>query len=234
MDETQKKKIEELLSVTFRDESLLRKALVHRSYAYFTGGSSADSNERLEFLGDAVLELIITDYLYRNNLEASEGSLSKARAYLVNLQTLAELAEEKGLGDFLLLSPEEEESGGREKPSILADAVEALIGAVYIDQGLEAARGVILELFGSRIDEAIEKGLSFDYKTMLQEWSMKIKGIYPEYLGWEEGPDHQKLFHSEVMVDGRSLGKGRGRTKKEAEQQAAREAYRVLMDGLKM
>ncbi len=234
MDEIHRKRIEEALGVSFRDESLLRRALVHRSYAYFSGGNSADSNERLEFLGDAVLELVITDYLYRNNLDASEGSLSKARAYLVNLQTLAEIAIDKRLGDYLLLSPEEEESGGKEKASILADTVEALIGAVYLDRGLEAARDVVLKLFGRRIDEAVEKGLSFDYKTMLQEWTMKVKGVYPEYQGWEEGPDHQKLFHSQVLVDGQSLGKGRGRTKKEAEQQAAREAYRVLIDGLKM
>jgi ribonuclease-3 len=223
-------KIEGLLGCKFADEELLKKALVHRSYAYYQGGSNEDSNERLEFLGDAVLQLVITDYLFQTNLEASEGDLTKARAFLVNYHTLATIAREKGLGKYVLLSPEEEEDGGREKDSILSDALEALIGAVYIDQGLSKARDTVLRLFNDYIDIAMERATSFDYKTLLQELTLKTRGVYPEYQGWDEGPDHRKVFHVEVIIEGQKIAEGKGRSKKEAEQQAAQEAYNALVN----
>jgi ribonuclease III len=217
--------IESVLALSFNDQSLLEQALTHRSHAYWQGGDGTRSFERLEFLGDAVLQLVITDYLYRHDAEASEGDLTKARAFLVNDAALARVAGEKGLGEYILLSPAAEQDGARDKDSILADVVEALIGAAYLDRGMEAARVLVQRFLGERMREAMSKGSSFDYKTQLQEWSMKARGVLPVYRGSDEGPDHRKTFHSEVWVGEEKMGEGEGRSKKEAEQGAARVAY---------
>ncbi len=220
--------IESVLALSFQDKSLLKEALTHRSYAYWQGGDSPRSNERLEFLGDAVLQMVITDYLYRLDPDAAEGGLTKARAWLVNDSSLARVAAEIGLGEYILLSPAAEGDGARGKNSILADALEALIGAAFLDQGMETARRLVSRLLGDRMKEAMSKGPSCDYKTWLQEWSIKARGVLPAYRGRNEGPDHSKVFFSEAWLGEEKVGEGRGRSKKEAEQQAARAAFEGL------
>jgi len=210
--------------VAFRDKGLLKRALTHRSYAYEHSLEPEETNERLELLGDAVLDLIISEYLFLRHRELSEGELTKIRAHLVNMNTLAELAREIGLGPHILLSRDERADGGEEKPSILADALEALIGALYLDRGLDVARKVVLRLFRNRIEGALSGSLDFDFKSRLQEMVVKEKGILPRYRIEEEGPDHQKVFHATVYVGNSRVGKGSGRSKKEAEQEAARAA----------
>jgi ribonuclease-3 len=215
---------ERVLGVAFRDKELLKRALTHRSYAYELSLEPEETNERLELLGDAVLDLIISEYLFLRHRELSEGELTKIRSHLVNMNTLAELAREIGLGPHILLSRDERADGGEEKPSILADTLEALIGALYLDKGLDVTRKVVLRLFRNRIEGALSGSLDFDFKSRLQEMVVKEKGILPRYRIEEEGPDHQKVFHATVYVGNRRAGKGSGRSKKEAEQEAARAA----------
>ncbi|MGQ9476619.1 MAG: ribonuclease III [Actinomycetota bacterium] len=218
--------VEELLGVTFRDPGLLSQALTHRSYAHEASLESGETNERLEFLGDAVLDLVISDHLFRHYRDLDEGKLTRIRSYLVNMSSLADTAREMGLGEHLLLSRDERVDGGAEKSSIIADALEALIGAVYLDQGLEAAREMVLRIFGDRLEEAARGDLDFDYKSRLQELAVKEQGVLPRYRLREEGPDHCKVFHAVVYVGDRRLGSGSGTSKKEAEQAAARDALR--------
>jgi ribonuclease-3 len=216
--------LEALLGMDFRDPRLLRRALTHRSYAHEESLSWDDTNERLEFLGDAVLDLVISDYMYLSHAHLDEGELTQIRSYLVNMNSLAEMARELGIGPYILLSREERADGGEDKSSILADTMEAIIGAVYLDRGLEAARKLVLRLVRERLDEALSGPLEYDYKSRLQEKVVKEKGVLPKYRLSEEGPDHCKVFHAEVFVDGVSLGRGSGSSKKEAEQAAARQA----------
>lgn len=218
--------VEELLGVTFNDRELLQRALTHRSYAHEASLDIGETNERLEFLGDAVLDLVISDHLFRNYRDLDEGELTRIRSYLVNMNSLADLAREIGLGEHLLLSRDERADGGAEKSSIVSDALEALIGAVYLDQGLEKARDLVLRLFRDRLLEAVKGGLDFDYKSRLQELVVKEKGILPRYRLREEGPDHCKIFHATVYVGDRKMGTGSGSSKKEAEQAAAKDALR--------
>lgn len=218
--------VEELLGVTFRDPKLLSQALTHRSYAHEASLESGETNERLEFLGDAVLDLVISDHLFRGYRDLDEGKLTRIRSYLVNMGSLAELAREMGLGEHVLLSRDERADGGAEKASIISDALEALIGAVYLDQGLEAARKMVLRIFGDRLEEAAGGDLDFDFKSRLQELAVKEKGVLPRYRLREEGPDHCKVFHAVVYVGDRRMGSGSGTSKKEAEQAAARDALR--------
>ncbi|WP_287155529.1 ribonuclease III [Candidatus Solincola tengchongensis] len=218
--------VEELLGVTFRDPKLLSQALTHRSYAHEASLETGETNERLEFLGDAVLDLVISDHLFRHYRDLDEGKLTRIRSYLVNMGSLAELAREMGLGEHLLLSRDERADGGAEKSSIVADALEALIGAVYLDQGLEAAREMVLRIFRDRLEEAASGDLDFDYKSQLQELTVKERGVLPRYRLREEGPDHCKVFHAVVYVGDRKMGSGSGSSKKEAEQAAARDALR--------
>jgi|YelNatPaOPRAMG01_1025707.scaffolds.fasta_scaffold02371_1 ribonuclease-3 len=218
--------VEELLGVTFRDPKLLSQALTHRSYAHEASLETGETNERLEFLGDAVLDLVISDHLFRHYRDLDEGKLTRIRSYLVNMGSLAELAREMGLGEHVLLSRDERADGGAEKASIISDALEALIGAVYLDQGLEAARKMVLRIFGERLEEAARGDLDFDYKSRLQELAVKEKGVLPRYRLREEGPDHCKVFHAVVYVGDRRMGSGSGTSKKEAEQAAARDALR--------
>jgi ribonuclease-3 len=218
--------LERRLGVRIRDRALLETALTHRSFAYERGG--LETNERLEFLGDAVLGLVVTDALYREYPTLPEGDLAKMRAALVNMTVLADVAREIGLGDAVLLGRGEAMTGGRAKPSILADTLEAVFGAVYLDRGVEEARRVILDLFLPRIRGQVEGGTVQDYKTSLQEMAAARFGSMPEYRIAESGPDHAKRFRATVLLGGREYGTGEGRSKKEAEQAAARMALARL------
>lgn len=215
------------------DDELLTLALTHRSYAYENGG--LPPNERLEFLGDAVLSLVITDRLYREHPELPEGQLAKLRASVVNMHALAGVARglgEGGLGAHLLLGKGEELTGGRDKASILADGLEAVIGAVYLAHGIDTARSLVHRLFGSLLDEAPRRGAGLDWKTSLQELTASAGLGVPEYKVVDTGPDHRKEFSAAVLIGGRDLGHGDGTTKKEAEQKAAESAWRALNEEL--
>lgn len=216
----------ERLGHDFGDPELLGRALAHRSWCAETPGNA--SNERLEFLGDAVLGLVVTDHVFRSYPGLPEGELAKVRASVVSAAALADVAAELDLGPSLLLGKGEDASGGREKPSILADALEAVIGAVYLDAGWEAAAEVVLGLVGDRIAAAAAGPGGQDYKTRLQELSARSFADGPRYLVVDEGPDHAKRFFATVIVGGRPRGKGEGRSKKQAEQAAARCAWEVL------
>jgi len=218
--------LERHLGVSLRDRDLWRQALTHRSYAYEQGG--LPTNERLEFLGDAVLGIIITDALYAEFPDQAEGELAKMRAALVNMTVLADVSREIGLGDLVLLGRGEEMTGGRDKSSILADTLEAVFGAVYLDRGIRASRKVVLGLFLPRIRGQVEGGVVHDYKTTLQELAAARLSVLPEYQLTESGPDHAKRFKAVVARGGASYGMGAGRSKKEAEQAAARVAVERL------
>lgn len=214
------------LGITFRNATLLDAALTHRSYAYEQG--LPVTNERLELLGDAVLNLIVTDFIYKQFPTYLEGDLAKLRASLVSAPALAEVAHELALGDAIRLGKGEEQTGGREKPSIAADALEAVIGAVYLDRGMRSTREVIRRLFGSRIEAAIGRDVPKDPKTMLQELVTRLYGGLPQYRVSGEGPDHAKRFRAVVYVAGELYGQGEGRSKKAAELAAAAEAVARL------
>ena len=204
-------------------------ALTHRSFAYENGG--LPTNERLEFLGDSVLGVIITDVLYRTHPDLPEGRLAKLRASVVNMHALAGVGRRIGLGQQLRLGRGEEMTGGRDKSSIVADAVEAVIGAVYLQHGLDVTREVIHRLFTDLLTAAPQLGAGLDWKTSLQELSAERGLGVPEYRVSEEGPDHAKVFAAQVILGGSSGGTGSGRTKKEAEQNAASAAYTGLHSG---
>jgi ribonuclease-3 len=208
---------------------LLERALTHRSYAYENGG--LPTNERLEFLGDSVLGLVVTDTLFREHPDLPEGQLAKLRAAVVQMRALAGVARELRLGAYIRLGRGEEGTGGRDKPSILADTMEAVIGAVYLDRGLDAAGRLVHRLFDPVIANSAQLGAGLDWKTSLQELTAaEFLGV-PEYRVEESGPDHQKSFRATVRVAGRTFGSGEGRSKKEAEQQAAETAYTAISNG---
>jgi ribonuclease III len=198
----------------------------HRSWCAEAGG--APSNERLEFLGDAVLGLVVAEHSYRSYPDLPEGSLAKVRAAVVNTNVLAEVAGELDLGATLLLGRGEDASGGRHKASILANSVEAVIGAVYLDQGWDAAFTLVLRLLGSRIAEAAAGPGAEDFKTRLQELVIRQAGELPRYQVDGAGPDHARLFTAVVYVGGARVGLGEGRSKKDAEQAAARQAWEAM------
>ena len=200
--------------------------MAHRSWCAETAGTR--SNERLEFLGDAVLGLVVTDFIFRTYPELPEGELAKVRAAVVNASALAELADELLLGRALHLGKGEDASGGREKPSILADAMEAVIGAVYLDGGYDAARDLVMHLLGERIEEAAAGPGGQDFKTRLQELAARRFDQLPNYSVEDEGPDHAKRFFASVTIGGEPRGSGEGRSKKQAEQAAARVAWEAL------
>ena len=208
------------------ESRLLERALTHRSYAYENGG--LPTNERLEFLGDSVLGLVVTDALFRNHPELPEGQLAKLRAAVVNMRALAEVGRDLGLGHDVRLGRGEESTGGRDKASILADTLEALLGAVYIYAGLEQAADLVHRLFDPLIEEAATLGAGLDWKTSLQELTAAGALGVPEYVVSETGPDHEKLFRAVVQVSGEPYGEGSGRSKKEAEQEAAASAWRSI------
>ena len=208
------------------DESLLLRALTHRSYAYENGG--LPNNERLEFLGDSVLGLVVTDTLYATHPDLPEGQLAKLRAAVVNMRALADVARTVGLGDHVLLGRGEEATGGRDKASILADTMEAVIGTVYLSAGLPAAATLVHHLLDPLMAQSATLGAGLDWKTSLQELAAASTLGAPEYRVDEEGPDHEKTFHARAVVGDEVLGEGDGRSKKEAEQKAAELAWRTL------
>jgi ribonuclease III len=208
---------------------LLELALTHRSYAYEHGG--LPTNERLEFLGDSVLGLVVTDELYRSHPDLPEGQLAKLRASVVNMTSLARVSRalgEGGIGPHLLLGRGETTTGGREKDSILADALEALIGAVHLGCGLDAASAIVHRLFDPLLAESATRGAGLDWKTSLQELGAGRGLGAPVYDVADEGPDHAKTFTAVVRLAGEARGQGSGRTKKAAEQEAAEAAWRSL------
>lgn len=211
----------------FVDPELLLLALTHRSWC--SEFDEKRPNERLEFLGDAVLGLAVTDRLYNRFPASTEGQLAKVRASVVSAQTLATVARDLDVGPHLRLGRGEDASGGRQKASILADTTEALIGAVYIDSGWQAAHDLVLRLLGEHIDAVAAAGPGAgDYKTRLQELVAHLGHQPPGYVLEESGPDHQKRFHATVMVDGTARGTGEGTSKKQAEQKAAEQGWANL------
>ena len=219
--------LQHALGVPIMAESLER-ALTHRSYAY--ENANPPTNERLEFLGDSVLGLVVTDTLFRGYPNLPEGQLAKLRAAVVQMRALAEVARELNLGAYVMLGHGEEVTGGRNKSSILADTLEAVIGAVYIDCGLAEASALVHRLFDPVIARSARLGAGLDWKTSLQELTAAHLLGVPEYQVDESGPDHQKSFHAVVRVGRRVLGSGQGRSKKAAEQQAAEAAWNAITD----
>ena len=220
------KKIQLNIKYDFENIGLLNNSLTHSSYVNENKMKSYENNERLEFLGDVVLSLIVSEYLYHRFLNFPEGDLTKRRATVVCESSLAFAARKIDLGDYLLLGKGEEITGGRNRDSILADAFEALVGAIYLDGGLDAAKKFLIDSFEEEVIYAISKGnLFIDYKTYLQEILQKSTKSKIEYIVEKEiGPDHNKKFYMNVIVENKIIGKGIGRNKKEAEQMAAKQA----------
>ena len=217
--------LEEKLGYTFQSPELLENALTHSSCANESRGK-LQSNERLEFLGDSILGMVVADHLYRNHPDLPEGELTRTRSALVCEESLVEVAQALGLGEYLKLGKGEEAGGGRHRPSIQADAVEAVLAAVYLDGGIGSARKLIQKFI---LDREAEKSASRDYKTALQELVQRESGQVLGYqLVGEEGPDHDKRFFVEVDLNGTPVGSGQGRSKKEAEQMAAKAAIGKL------
>ena len=214
------------LGYNFNDLALLRRALAHRSWCAEVGG--LPSNERLEFLGDAVLGWVVAEIAYRRHGDLPEGKLTDLRKSVVNAIALAEVAESIGLGEHLLLGKGEDAAGGRRKSSILSDALEAVLGAVYLDGGVDDAKALVERLFSGRLVTAAGQLDRLDHKTVLQELTARLYDTAPVYLLTETGPDHSKTFTATVLVDGIALGVGEGKSKKLAEQQAASEAFDAL------
>jgi ribonuclease-3 len=212
------------------DPELLERALTHRSYAYENGG--LPTNERLEFLGDAVLGVVVTETLYRTHPDLSEGRLAKLRAAVVNARALAGVGREIGLGHHVKLGRGEQSTGGRNKASILSDTVEAVLGAIHLSGGFEVSAEVVHRLFDPLIVAASAMGAGLDWKTSLQELSAEHGLGVPEYVIADEGPDHMKTFTAQVRVGEGLYGNGVGRSKKEAEQAAAETAYGEIVAGL--
>jgi ribonuclease-3 len=208
------------------DAQLLELALTHRSFAYESGG--LPTNERLEFLGDSVLGVVVTDALYHRYPDLPEGNLAKLRSAVVSARALAVQARRLGLGEFIRLGRGEETTGGRDKSSILADTFEAVLGAVYLDLGIEVSRELILRLLDEQLAEAAELGAGLDWKTSLQELTAEFGIGVPTYAIEESGPDHAKRFEAQVVLANKHYGHGTGSNKKEAEQQAAASAYAEL------
>lgn len=224
--------IKQCIDIEFKDESLLKLALTHSSYVNEYPAIAPESNERLEFLGDAVLDMIIAEELYFKYPQQHEGELTGLRAALVCTTTLANIANNIGLGKCLLLGKGEEASGGREKDANLAGAFEALLAAVYLDKGLESTRSFLLELFDEELAKLGEKDTCIDYKSQLQQIFQARKGDEKEtpvyYIVEETGPDHKRVFTAEVKVGKTLLGRGSGKSKKIAETEAARAALEKL------
>lgn len=208
------------------DPELLVLSLTHRSFAHEAGG--IPTNERLEFLGDTVLGLVVTEALYRRHPELSEGELAKMRAATVSQRSLAAIARELDLGDYLLLGKGELATGGRDKDSILSDTLEALLGAIYLTHGLEVAREVVERLVADTLAQAADLGAGLDWKTSLQELAARLDLGSPEYVCEGEGPDHARRFTARILLGGEVRGRGTGTAKKVAEQEAAADAYRTL------
>ena len=221
--------LSEKLGVTI-EPSLLELAFTHRSFAYESAGT--ETNERLEFLGDSVLGLIVTEELYKRYPDFDESRLSPLRSGVVNMRALADIARELDLGKYIRLGKGEEVTGGRDKNSLLADALEAVIGAIYLQFGFEICTNIVRRLIAKTLDSAVARGAGLDGKTALQELAASLGKGAPEYLVTEEGPDHDKNFTALAMVAGLAMSQGAGKSKREAEQVAARIAYEALKNEL--
>jgi len=229
-DETKARcaELEARLGHAFRNAALCETALTHTSWVNEAGQPERSDNERLEFLGDAVLDLVVSDLLMRRFPDRREGDLSRARAALVSEPGLAQVAVALELGRFILLGKGEERTGGRGRPSILANALEALMGAIYVDAGFDAAAAVASRLFESRIEE-VDQHARLDYKSRLQERAQALWQTTPTYeVVAQEGPDHDRRFEVALTLRGREYGRATGRSKKEAEQSAAAQALAAL------
>lgn len=229
LDTKRLKRLQRLLGVEFRRPRMLAHALVHRSYRSGSGEGEGCSNERLEFLGDAVLGQVVAEHLYSTFPGWTEGQLTKLKAAVVSEATLSDVARRVGLGAFLIMAKGEEQSGGRERPSLLSDGLEAIIGAAYLDRGLRAARTLVLRLLRDSMSALERDAQRRDYKTLLQELMQSRHKQPPAYrVVAEEGPDHDKTFVIEVRFGRHRLGQGAGKSKKEAEQSAAKQALQHL------
>lgn len=223
--------LEKKIGYTFKKKAIIKEAITHKSFAHENPKEATSFNERLEFLGDTVLSLTISEYLFRAYPNLSEAELSRLRAYAVKESTLAEVAEGLNLGRYLLLGKGEELTGGRKKPSILANTFEALIGAIYIDGGLKKVNDFILKNLRSRVDETIKREVIFDYKSKLQEVSQERFGVLPRYvIHRETGPEHDKTFEVKVYIKDEVYGTGKGKSKKTAQQLAASAGLRKLKE----
>jgi ribonuclease-3 len=221
--------LEEKIGYRFKDTALLRESLTHKSFSNEQAGRDVPHNERLEFLGDAVLDLVVSHALFRAFPDLAEGELTRIRAEVVSEKGLAAIGRQLGLGASLRLGRGEDRSGGREKDSLVADALEAILGAVFCDGGFESARQIIEALCIAEIERSARRKAGIDYKTRLQELLQARQGRPPTYaLTLTEGPDHQRVYTVEVCSEGETIGCGRGRTKKAAEQEAAQEALARL------
>ncbi|MBO5063270.1 MAG: ribonuclease III [Campylobacter sp.] len=217
------KQIQKLLKYEFKNINLLKEAITHKSI------KSSINNERLEFLGDAVLDLIVGEYLYHKFNTQSEGDLSKLRASLVNEDSLAKIAKELKLGEFLYLSPAEENNGGRDKQSLISDALEALMGAIYLESGLNSVKVIFIDLLEKNFPDINLNSLTKDYKTALQEITQAQIGTAPKYeLISSSGPDHKKSFEMAVLLNGKEIARATGNSKKAAEQACALKALEML------
>ena len=226
--------LERVLGYSFKDKSILQQSLTHKSYANENKQKAYSYNERMEFLGDAVLELVVCEYLYHTYPDSSEAELTKIKSYAVKESTLAQVARTIGLGNFLYLGKGEETTGGREKPSILADAYEAVVAAIYFDGGFERAKKFILTSLEKHIHQIVKQKLVYNYKTEVQELVQTYFGVLPKYeFHGEEGPDHNKTFNVTLYINDKIFGTGRGKSKKEATQMAAAEALIRLKTLLK-
>lgn len=223
--------LEDNLGYKFTNNKLLLEALTHRSFYHENPGKAENYNERLEFLGDSVLGFVIVEHLFLSDRRLSESVMAKTKSYLVKESVLSEIADTISVGKYLRLGKGEEATGGRTKKSLLADAVEAILGAVYLDSGYESVRSLILRLFKDKIDSIMSSGEFHDFKTELQEKTQMLFGTIPEYtMIKQEGEEHRKTFTVEVRIEGEKYGMGYGRSKKEAETLAAREALKELRD----
>lgn len=224
-------RLEKRIGYTFKKKSLLEEALTHKSFAHEQPKDTKAFNERMEFLGDSVLGLVVSEYLFSTYPEYSESDLSKIKSYIVQEATLAETAKRLNIGAFLRLGKGEELTGGRKKPSLLADALEAILGAIYIDGGLKRAKEVIIKNLKDRINEVVTKDIIFDFKTRFQEITQARYGVLPRYVVHkEEGPEHRKVFEVKVFIRNKLYGSGRGKSKKIAAQKAAKAGLKKLKD----
>ncbi len=217
--------LQAVLNVKLKNPALLEQALIHSSYLNEYPGAMPAANERLEFLGDAVLDFIVAEKLYQDSPDLAEGEMTRIRSLLVQQETLAQVAKRLKLGDYLYLGKGEEAGGGRQKPANLEGAFEAIIAAIFLDQGLAVTRELVLRLLDEELQEAVGRGKSVDYKSQLQELVQSKYRSSPGYRTIQAtGPDHDRLFTVEVMIGDKVLGKGSGKSKKRAETEAARHA----------
>jgi ribonuclease-3 len=224
-------RFEKEIGYSFKNISLLVDAFTHKSFAHENQNNEVSFNERMEFLGDAVLELVISEYLYREYSEFTEADLSRIKSYAVQESTLADIAKKLNVGKFLRLGKGEEITGGRKKPSLLADAFEALLAAIYLDSGYRKTREFILHHFIEKIIKTASDDFIFDFKTRLQEIVQAKFGILPDYVTHkEEGPEHEKIFEVKVYINDKVYGSGKGKSKKSAAQIAAKAGLKKIQE----